>query len=261
MPPETASDFTHPVPKIEFESCEELKKTVRFCGGVIRPKGFFFFFSKHSWLNHLADLRVLKHFSKKITTYLSSFSLSFSLSSSLFFFIVSLLFSLTFSLLFSSCLFFSISSSLLLSYLFLVLCFIFSLLLHSCLLFSCLFSAVFSSLSVPVFFLCLLSVSPSRSLSVCLRVVLWSCCVVSRVVVCGVLCVVWHRENPVCPLKTCPCVPAPRAHVETHVRAVPVHTGTFLNAHTAERRRVIVSSDYQNLPTYGYHVVPEGHQK
>ena len=31
----------------------------------------------------------------------------------------------------------------------------------------------------------------------------------------------------VCTLKTSPCVQAPRAHVETHVRVVPVYTGTF----------------------------------
>ena len=47
-------------------------------------------------------------------------------------------------------------------------------------------------------------------------------------------------ENvPVCTFKTSPCVPAPRAHVETHVRGarthgdvLNVHTGTFLNPHT-----------------------------
>ena len=32
--------------------------------------------------------------------------------------------------------------------------------------------------------------------------------------------------------KTSPCVPAPRPHVVTHVRVVPVDTGTFLNLHT-----------------------------
>ena len=35
----------------------------------------------------------------------------------------------------------------------------------------------------------------------------------------------------VCGFKTSPCVPAPRAHVETHVRVVPVQ-GDVLNAHT-----------------------------
>ena len=36
----------------------------------------------------------------------------------------------------------------------------------------------------------------------------------------------------VCTFKTSPCVPASRAHVETHVRVVPAYTGTFLNVHT-----------------------------
>ena len=31
----------------------------------------------------------------------------------------------------------------------------------------------------------------------------------------------------VCRFKMSPCVPAPRPHVVTHVRVVPVHTGTF----------------------------------
>ena len=39
----------------------------------------------------------------------------------------------------------------------------------------------------------------------------------------------------VCPFKTSPCVPAPRAHISTHVRVVPVYTGTFW---TDTRRRV-----------------------
>ena len=67
-------------------------------------------------------------------------------------------------------------------------------------------------------------------------------CVVCGVCVCCVLCVVcvlccvcgvvcgaaWHAEKTsVCRFKTSPCVPAPRAHVETHVRVVPVHTRTF----------------------------------
>ena len=45
--------------------------------------------------------------------------------------------------------------------------------------------------------------------------------------VCGVVSA-WHAEKTsVCRFKTSPCVPAPRAHVVTHVRVVPVHTGTF----------------------------------
>ena len=34
-------------------------------------------------------------------------------------------------------------------------------------------------------------------------------------------------KTSVCRFKTSPCVPAPRPHVVTHVRVVPVHTGTF----------------------------------
>ena len=34
-------------------------------------------------------------------------------------------------------------------------------------------------------------------------------------------------KTPVRRFKTSPCVPAPRRHVVTHVRVVPVHTGTF----------------------------------
>ena len=41
-----------------------------------------------------------------------------------------------------------------------------------------------------------------------------------------------HSKRSVCGFKTSPCVPAPRAHVETHVRVVPAYMGTFLNAHT-----------------------------
>ena len=42
-----------------------------------------------------------------------------------------------------------------------------------------------------------------------------------------------------------------RAHAFQYVRVVPVHTQTFW-IHT---RAVIVSSAYQNLPTYGHHVL------
>ena len=35
------------------------------------------------------------------------------------------------------------------------------------------------------------------------------------------------QNVPVCTFKTSPCVPTPRAHVSTHVRVVPVNTGTF----------------------------------
>ena len=35
------------------------------------------------------------------------------------------------------------------------------------------------------------------------------------------------KTPSVCRFKTSRCMPAPRAHVETHVHVVPVHTGTF----------------------------------
>ena len=35
------------------------------------------------------------------------------------------------------------------------------------------------------------------------------------------------QKTSVCRFKTSSCVPAPRAHVVTHVRVVAVHTGTF----------------------------------
>ena len=40
------------------------------------------------------------------------------------------------------------------------------------------------------------------------------------------------KTSPVCRLKTLPCMPAPRAHVQTHVRVVPVHTETFSTNNT-----------------------------
>ena len=44
-----------------------------------------------------------------------------------------------------------------------------------------------------------------------------------------------NTRPSVCPFKKSPCVPAPRAHVSTHVRVVPVHKVTFW---TYTRRRV-----------------------
>ena len=49
-----------------------------------------------------------------------------------------------------------------------------------------------------------------------------------------------------CTFETSPCMLATRAHAFQHVRVVPVHTGV---------QAVIVSSAYQNLPTYGYDVL------
>ena len=69
------------------------------------------------------------------------------------------------------------------------------------------------------------------------------------------------KHASVCTFKT--CIPAPRAHVSTHTCArgagthgdvLNVHTEAFLNPHT-EGRGVIVSSAYQNLPTYGNHLL------
>ena len=113
----------------------------------------------------------------------------------------------------------------------------FSLLLPSCLVSSSLVLSLFLRLSFSVF-----SLSPSVSLCPCLS--LSPCGVVGDVllcfvlcccggVVCGVCCVAPWKPSvsthnvPVCPSQTSPCVPAPRAHVETHVRLVLLHTGTF----------------------------------
>ena len=44
------------------------------------------------------------------------------------------------------------------------------------------------------------------------------------------MCSVWcvsKQHVPVCTFKTCPCVPAPRAHMFQHVRVVPAYTGVF----------------------------------
>ena len=38
---------------------------------------------------------------------------------------------------------------------------------------------------------------------------------------------VYIQNVPMCTFKTSPCVPAPRPHVETHVRVVQAYTGTF----------------------------------
>ena len=90
-----------------------------------------------------------------------------------------------------------------------------------------------SSFSLSVFFLCL-SVCLSLCLSPCgvVVVLLW-CGVVCHVVLC---CVLWCGVVlwcVVCPSKTSPCVPAPRAYVETHVRpilsrALAINPGCYL---------------------------------
>ena len=78
----------------------------------------------------------------------------------------------------------------------------------------------------------LLALSSSCLLSVCL----WLCLRVLLLLlflvlwcVCGVWCETLEKPT-VCRFKTSPCVPAPRPHVETHVRVVPANT--VLNVHT-----------------------------
>ena len=74
----------------------------------------------------------------------------------------------------------------------------------------------------------------------CFGVVVYLLCVLCVCVLCcvlgcvsGVLCVVCvprlgtRKKPPVCRFKTTPCVQAKRAHVETHVRVMPVHTEAF----------------------------------
>ena len=91
------------------------------------------------------------------------------------------------------------------------------------------------------------------------------CVFVCLCVCCGTLkneekTVCGFKNASVCTFKTSPCMPAPRAHVSTHVRVVPVHTETF-RTYTRGRfesthggQGFIVSSANQNLPTYmGYH--------
>ena len=80
---------------------------------------------------------------------------------------------------------------------------------------------IFSYLD-PVLSFVLSSLVFSLSLSPCVVVCCALCCGV-----CAVWCVVRHTWKKPCVDSTSPCVPAPRPHVVTHVRVVPVHTGTF----------------------------------
>ena len=145
----------------------------------------------------------------------------------------------------SSCLL----SSLLSIFSSLVLSLLFHLLLPSCLVvFSCLSFSVFS-----------FSLSLSVSLCLCLRV---------DVVCCGTL---KNLEKKQCvDSKTPPCVHSKRPRVcrqhaqmcfnmcawcrYTRGRSKRTHWGVS-NGHTERRQVVIASSAYQNLPTYGYHVL------
>ena len=69
----------------------------------------------------------------------------------------------------------------------------------------------------------------------CGRVVVVCCCVLCLVSIIVVLCGVWCWKNhpfvdsnvPVYAIKPSPRVPAPRAHVETHVRVLPANTESF----------------------------------
>ena len=122
------------------------------------------------------------------------------------------LFSLLSSSLLSSLLFSSLFSCLVSPLTCLLLLFSCHLLLFS---FSFSFSLFRLIFSLSVFFLCLLSLSSFsvfflRLLSPCVGV----CRRVCLCVWCGVVCrVVWHAENPVCRLKTPPCVDSKRPRV------------------------------------------------
>ena len=185
-----------------------------------------FFFWKHVGLVNLAGLRVLKHFLWNFFQLLTFRSLFTSfIFSTLLVHRVSSLFSLPFA--FLSCLVSPLASSLAsLSWL------LFWCLVLFCLLFSCLLCCLLFSLCP-----CLLSLS----LSPCGVAVLLLCCVV------------WHRENPVCPLKTCPCARSKRSrvywqHAHTWGRYERTH-GHVVNVHTAVRGRVIASYAYPNFST------------
>ena len=75
------------------------------------------------------------------------------------------------------------------------------------------------------------SLSLSSCDTVCDVVCGSACGVCGECVRCGV-CGVSIQNVPACTFETSPCTPATRAHVETHVRVVPVDTKTFLNVHT-----------------------------
>ena len=218
----------------------------------LRVLKLFFLKNQFSFISlHLSSFSLSSSLCFFIFSLVSSFSscLSFSqpslpfscllsfLSSFIFYHLslVSCLFSLI-SLLFSSlpfsCLVFHLLSSLRILVL--------SRLLLSCLVLS---SLVFSSLVSPL--PSCLSLSLSLSLSVSVSISKWWCgrvvvlCCVLCCGVCAVWCVVWcvlcgtlktpcvHSKRARVYVQTSPCVPAPRAHVETHVRVVPVHTGKF----------------------------------
>ena len=143
-------------------------------------------------------------------------------------------------------------------------------LFSSCLsasLFSCLVFHLLSSLCILVLsrllLSCLvLSLSPSLllsfSLSLSVSVSVWCCVLWCCVCACVRVCVYCgtlkkRQKKPCVCTKNHPCVHARGAG--THGDVLNLHTeGVFLHIHTG-RQGVIVSSAYQNLPTYGYHVI------
>ena len=58
---------------------------------------------------------------------------------------------------------------------------------------------------------------------------------------------VCSQNDPVCAFKTSPRVPAPRVHVSTHVRVVPVHTGTF-PMYTRRRVELFTHGGFFSVP-------------
>ena len=116
--------------------------------------------------------------------------------------------------------------------------------LHFSLLFSFIFSFIFPLLSL---FLLPSSFYVAYSVLCCVSCVLSVLCVVVCVVV-AVACVV------------SPCVPATRAHVETHVRVLPAYTATFesrhggaLDGHTAVFQRATPHNTYRTPNTHTQH--------
>ena len=176
----------------------------------------------------------------------------------------------------SSCLFSCLASSLFLSSLFSSLDLLFSCLVFTLLVLSCLsfFVSLSLSLSVSVCLCLCLCLCLSLSLSPCGVVccgVVW--CVSLLVVVCVCVCcgTLKKREKTVCGFKnasvcafnqnvpvyadtTRTCVSTCARGAGTHGDVLNLHTEGVLYIHTGEQE-VIVSSAYQNLPTYGYHEI------
>ena len=200
---------------------------------------------------------------------LSSSSCLLSLSVSSLIFILSLplshLSSFILSCLVLSCLVLSclVLSCLVLSCLVLS-CLVLSCLVLSCLVLSCLVLSCLV-LSCPVLS-CLVSLSLSVSVCCVVLCCVVLCCVVCVVVVvvllvvavCVCVCLVsrlrvYIQNVPEYAGTTRSCVETCARGAGTHRDVLNVHTGTF-GIHTRVAG-VIVSNAYQNLPTYGYHVL------